>query len=282
MLRKCAILTSLFLSFFAKAQPPEDKSYTAFHLSGTYYFSLGGYVYVKEAALPADTLSFSQYFKSSYLSSVSASVTHTFKNRGSVSLSGENFFFTGTNRPKKIIYHNNLVIDGYHSISVDRSQLFRVQLQYMKPLTNVSSDFQFYYRAGLLYDYLIFQIDASVLNENPDLVNLEEDFNDQVIPYPFLGMRAELYLNKSRNSIIYAEGLGTFIPASTGFFRSPHAKDYSYYTVNASGGYEYRSGRLSVSPKLTYLILHTTEDEHFHRYKLSTTGVSLDIGWRFN
>jgi hypothetical protein len=284
MLKKYILFICFLAAINVNAQsetsPPEEKGYTSITLSGTHDFVVGGFVYIKESYLPADTLSFNQGLRMSHWTSAAIMLSHTFKSRSSINLSAEDFFFDGAVRPNRVVFYNSLVLNGYQDMVIDKSRLFRVQFKYQHPLTKAKSDFQLYYDVGAIYDALFFRIDAKVLNDG-DHSHLTEDFDDQVIPYPMLGAKAELYLNKAHASSVYAEATGSFAPESFKFYHRTGEIDYTYYSLNTALGYHLRCRHLFLSPKISYRLLNAKEDEGGHNFYISAGGISLDVGWRF-
>ena len=274
----CLLAINVYAQDEANKEP--ERGYFSITLNGTHDFLVGGYVYIQESYLPADTLSFNQGLNMSKWNSTAATLSYTYKSRSSINLSAEDFFFDGAVRPKRVVFYNSLVLNGYQDMTIDNSKLFRVQFKYQHPLTKSTSDFQLYYDLGLIYDALFFRIDAKVLND-ADHSHLEEDFDDQVIPYPMVGAKAELFLNPSHASSVYAEATTSWVPATFKFFHRTGEIDYTYYSLNTAFGYELRTGHLSLTPKITYRLLNTKEDEGNHNFYISAGGVSLDMGWRF-
>jgi hypothetical protein len=278
MNKRILFIICIIVSFDLRAQPPADKAFTEAHLSITHDMIRSGEIFVKERNTAADRISFSDKFRKSSWSSIAAKLAYTFENSSSLRFSLENFFFSGKNYPAHNIHYNTLVIDGAGGISIDKSRIFRFLIAFQKPFSRDESKTRTYYTAGLIHDAINFKINGSIINDG-EAGRLSEDFNDQLIPCPFVGAGMEYHLNKSGKSLLTLDASGTYVPGEIKLFKGRN-RDY-YYFLNSSIGYKYYSGRFSLNPNITYKLIGTSEDNKAHQFLISGTGLSLDAGWIF-
>ena len=253
---------------------PERKGYWSTSLGYTYDFFVDGYVYVKEVNSIADSLSFNEDLNLSHWHNAALDVKYTFKNDAALSLSVERFFFTATNRVKKNIYYNDLIINGSAGISIKGTRMYRGTLLFEKPVTKRGSCIKASIEAGLMYDYIHFEIAGQIINEG-DSLNFKEDFNDQVIPAPVLGAKAEWFLGSGDRSAITLEAKGTYVSQWLEIYK------YEHTAFNAELGYRFSSRCFFVSPKLVFRHLHSREDESQHIFDITTLGANMEVGFKF-
>jgi hypothetical protein len=253
---------------------PERKGYWTASLGYTYDFLVDGYVYVKEVNSIADSLSFNEELNLSHWHNAALELKYTFKNDASLGLSVERFFFTATNRVNENLYYNNLVIDGSAGISIKNTRMYRGSLIFEKPVTRRGSCVKASIQAGLMYDYIHFEINGQIINEG-DSLNFKEDFNDQVIPAPVLGAKVEWFPGSGDRSVIFLEGKGTYVSQWLEIFK------YEHTAFTAEAGYRYNAKCFFLSPKLVFRHLHSREDESNHVFDITTLGASLEMGFKF-
>jgi len=252
----------------------ERKGYWTTSLGYTYDFFVDGYVYVKEVHTIADSLSFNEDLNLSHWHNAALELRYTFKNDASLALSFERFLFTATNRENKNIYYNDLVIDGSAGISIKDTRMYRGMLLFEMPVTRRSSCIRVAPEIGLMYDYIHFKITGNIINEG-DSVNLKEDFNDQVIPAPVLGVKTEWFIGSGDRSVILLEARGTYVNQWLEFFK------YEHTAFNAELGYRYNTKCFFISPKLVYRHIHSREDESAHIFDITSLGANMEVGFKF-
>lgn len=268
----------LLISIHARAQEvndtPERKGYWTASVGYTYDFLVDGYVYVKEVNSAADSLSFNQDLNISHWHNASIKLKYTFKNDAGLTFSVERFFFTETHSVKKNLYYNELVINGNAGITLKDSRVYRGMLLFEKPVTRRSSPIRASLEAGLMYDYIHLKIKGQIINEG-DSLNFKEDFNDQVIPAPVLGAKAEWFIGSGDRSVISLEAKGTYVNKWLEIYH------YEHTAVNVELGYRYNTRCFFVSPKLVFRHMHSREDESKHVFDISTLGANMEVGFKF-
>jgi hypothetical protein len=252
----------------------ERKGYWTASMGYTYDFFVDGYVYVKEVNSIADSLSFNEDLNVSHWHNAALKIKYTFKNDASLGLSVERFIFTATNRVRENIYYNDLVINGSAGISIKGTNMYRGMLLFEKPVTRRGSCIKASLEGGLMYDYIHFEITGQIINEG-DSLNFKEDFNDQVIPAPVLGAKAEWMLGSGDRSIISLEAKGTYVSQWLEIYK------YEHTAINAELGYRYNTRCFFISPKLVYRHLHSREDENNHVFDITSLGANLEVGFKF-
>jgi hypothetical protein len=226
---------------------------------------------------PADTISFKQDLRHTSWSSGALNIRRVFKNHNALSLSGEYFFITGLDSTDRNIWFNGVLLGSRGGITIDHSRIIRVQANYEWLLSKQESHSRLTAIAGLIYDYQLIEITTRILND-ADTVLLEEDFNDQVIPYPQIGARFEQDLNEHSHLIVQATG--TYIPRSKhSDIRKPSS--FRYYCFTSNLFYQYTTGSFSFMPGLSYRVFDTAEDEGKHNFNISLFGAIAAIEVRF-
>lgn len=271
----CLLLfTSLYAYSQDEAETPVRKGYWTTSFGYTYDFFVDGYVFVKEVNSIADSLSFNEDLNQSHWHNAAVELRYTFKNDASLALSVERFFFTATHRVNKNIYYNDLVINGSAGITIKDTRMYRGMLIFEKPLTRHSSCIRAAVEAGLMYDYIHFEIKGQIINEG-DSLNFKEDFNDQVIPAPVLGAKLEWFIGDGDRSAILLEAKGTYVSQWLEIYK------YEHTAFNAELGYRFNTKCFFISPKLVFRHLHSREDESAHIFDITTLGANMELGFKF-
>jgi hypothetical protein len=255
-------------------QITERKGYWTASMGYTYDFFVDGYVYVKEVNSIADSLSFNEDLNFSHWHNAALELKYTFKNDASLSLSVEKFIFTATNRIKENIYYNDLVINGKAGISIKGTNMYRGVLLFEKPVTHRGSCVRASLEGGIMYDYIHFEITGQIINEG-DSLNFKEDFNDQVIPAPVLGAKAEWLIGSGDRSIISLAAKGTYVSQWLEIYK------YEHTAFNAELGYKYNARCFFISPKLVFRHLHSREDDSNHVFDITSLGANVEVGFKF-
>ncbi len=277
MKRRIFFLLPFLLFQYAFAQE-ERSSYWSFTPFFTYDFPVDGHLNVNDPNFPEDTISFTQDIGKTVWSNIGGTINHTGKNGSSFNLSGEYFFISGIDTTNRNIWFNSVLLGSRQGITIDHSRLIRVQAFYEKLLNKPDATSRFTFLAGLIYDFLIVKIDAKILNDT-DAVLLHEDFNDQVIPYPQLGLRFEKDL--SAHNHIVMQAAGTYIPRMSRSDIKRKLESFQYYCINSIISYQYSAKHWSFGPGVTYRMFRTAEDEGKHDFYISMLGANVSVTYRF-
>ncbi len=277
MKRKYLLLLPLFLIQSVYAQE-KAESYWSFTPFFTYNFVTDGHLNVNDPKFPEDTISFTQDIGKTLWSNIGGTLKHSCKNGSSFNVSGEYFFISGLDKADRNIWFNSVLLGAKDGITIDHSRLIRVQAFYEKLLNKPDASTRFTFLAGLIYDFLLIRIDTKILNDT-DAVLLHEDFNDQVIPYPQIGLRFEKDLSTHNHIIMQAAG--TYIPRMSRSDIKRKLETFQYYCVNSIVSYQYSEGHWSFGPGVTYRMFRTAEDEGKHDFYISLLGVNASVTYKF-
>jgi hypothetical protein len=277
MKRRFFFLLPLFFIQSVSAQE-QASSYWSFTPFFTYNFLVDGHLNVNDPKFPEDTISFTQDIGKTVWSNIGGVINRTCKNGSSFNISGEYFFISGIDTTNRNIWFNGVLLGSRQGITIDHSRLIRVQAFYEKLLSKPDANTRLSFLGGLIYDFLLVRITAKILNDT-DAALLHEDFNDQLIPYPQIGLK--LQKDFSEHNHLVMQAAGTYIPRMSRRDIERKLESFQYYCVNSIISYQYSDKRWSIGPGITYRMFRTAEDEGKHDFYISLLGVNASVTYKF-
>ena len=250
------VFASSFAQQSAPADPPKKFPRWTIGLSFLTEFDLDGYTMVREKKFVGDKLDLQKDLGMDQWRSLSIAGEYHFKNNSSVSLSVEDFFFSGYAIVNKDIWFNGVHMSGFEGISPSRTELYRIMFTYEKkihPERRIHPSLC----AGLISDNLIFYVRGRIL---PITWSIEqsENFALHSLPFPYLG--AKLQDDLSATSFLMVEASGTYIPSFKSFFDEGGPVWLHYYTAQVGLSYGLRIKGSSVQLAMVYRCLKILQE----------------------
>ncbi len=279
-MRECVVVCALFLytaslsQQSAPADPLKKFSRWTIGLSFLTEFDLGGYTAVREFAFVGDKLDLKRDLGMDQWRSLSIAGEYHLKNNSSVSLSVEDFFFSGYAIVNKDIWFNGVHMSGYEGISPSRTELYRMKFTYEKkihPERRIHPSIC----AGLVMDNLIFYVTGRIL---PITWSIEqsENFALHALPFPYLG--AKVHDDLSATSFLEMEASGTYIPSFKSFFHEGGSVWLHYYTAQAGVSYGLRIKGSTFQLGCTYRCLKILQDSGEDTNDIFFSAIGARIG----
>lgn len=244
-----------------------------------YSFTHTGFVQVRENQYQGEYLSFPDKLNMNTWGNVSLFFRNQLK-PGLVLTSYLSWYHTsGRTTLPYSFYYNGTLIDGTSGVNIAPTIYIRMRVDITHYLIN-HKNLKLGSKSGLVYDNMTFYVKGDVAPGSPRNEPVEF-FGRQAIPFPYLGANFDYQV--SRRSNINVALFGTYIPKFKSFFREGGRMSIKYAMTEASLDYTYAINQYKVGLGYKYSYLRHLEEssEDTNRFKISASGININITYTF-